>query len=133
MKLNLKEILNSETVRKQLPKFVISGGLGAGTDFLVYRLLLHFLSVSPSKAISFLCGTTLVFFMNKYWTYGKTAKSAPEIAKFALVYSVTWALNVGINREVLNLLPGHILWAFLAAAAVCTVISFCGQKWWVFK
>jgi putative flippase GtrA len=124
---------NDSLIKKQILKFIIAGIAGVATDFAVYRFLLRFIQPSPAKAISFVCGTIIVFFTNKYWTYQKNTRSVGEAMKFCVVYGITWGVNVGLNKLMLVIFPGRILWAFLVAVAICTILNFCGQKLWVFK
>lgn len=124
-------IMNS--LSKEIPRFLVAGFSAVGTDMLFYYLLLNFLSHSPAKAVSFLSGTVVAFFINKYWTFGKKQKSYKEICLFACLYLFTLSVNVGINRLLLGLFPNRVFLAFLAATGTSTVLNFVGQKFIVFK
>lgn len=120
-------------LKKEIPRFLIAGFSAVGTDLLVYFLLLRFLTHSPAKAVSFLCGTLVAFAINKYWTFEKKERSFPEVYKFAMLYVSTLVVNVSVNKLSLFVLPGFVVVAFLAATGTSTVLNFIGQKWWVFK
>ena len=125
--------MDYQLLKKQIPKFLVAGFSGVFVDLSVYSLLLRVLPVSPSKAISFVCGTCVSFVINKYWTYGLKDQVIKHAAKFAVLYAVTLVINVGVNKFTLLLLPHSLAIAFLAATCVTTVINFIGQKLWVFK
>jgi putative flippase GtrA len=93
---------------------------------------LNFLSHDVAKAISFFLGTIVAFIINKYWTFEKHEKSYKEIVQFTILYSLTLGANVITNKFVLIQIDS-ILFAFLVATGVSTVLNFLGQKFWVFK
>ena len=119
-------------LKREMSRFLVAGFCAVGTDMGSYFLLLKVLSHDYSKGISFLLGTIVAYFINKYWTFEKKTKSYGEVGKFAILYSLTLGANVLINRISLNLFQSTLL-AFLLATGVSTVLNFSGQKWWVFK
>lgn len=119
-------------VKKELKRFVIAGFSAVSTDLGIYYLLMNLFNVNFSKGVSFLCGATVAFLINKYWTFEKKERSFNEIIKFAILYLVTLALNVLTNHIVLDISKIVIL-AFIVATGLSTVLNFIGQKWWVFK
>lgn len=130
----------SNNLRKQLIGYIISGILATGSDYIVYNLIIHFYTnYVISKTISFLVGTIIAFFYNKYITFNVKAKSRDEIWKFFVLYIISMVLNVSINRFGIMLFEHYISirfaidTAFLIATFVSVVINFTGQKFWVFK
>ena len=119
-------------IKKELLRFLLAGFGAVGTDLLIYYMLLNFLTPNISKGISFICGTFVAYFINKYWTFEKKGKSYREIIKFATLYSITLGLNILTNELVMNSIK-IVLIAFIIATAVSTVVNFIGQKWWVFR
>ena len=119
-------------IKRELNKFLVAGLSAVGTDLLVYYLLLNFLSSEVSKGISFLTGSVVAFIINKFWTFKKPKKSYKEMIQFGALYSITLGLNVMINKIVLDY-TSLVLFSFLIATGVSTVLNFVGQKWWVFK
>ncbi|MGN7808430.1 GtrA family protein [Flavobacterium johnsoniae] len=118
--------------KKELKRFIAAGFSAVATDLITYYLLLNFLSTFMSKSISFLLGTIVAFFMNKYWTFEKKERSYVEILRFAILYSLTLGANVLVNKLVLDN-SGIVILSFLIATVVSTIINFIGQKFWVFK
>lgn len=119
-------------LKKELKRFLIAGFSAVGTDLLTYYILLNFLSHDLAKAISFLLGTTVAFIINKYWTFEKYDKSYKEVVQFTILYTLTLGANVITNKFILVQMDS-ILFAFLVATGVSTVLNFLGQKFWVFK
>lgn len=118
---------------KELKKFLVAGCSAVGTDMGSYFLLLEFFPHSVSKGVSFLLGTIVAYFFNKYWTFEKQEKSLTEIARFGMLYSMTLGANVMTNKATLMVSGNMILFSFLVATSVSTVLNFVGQKWWVFR
>ena len=119
-------------LKREMSRFLVAGFCAVGTDMGSYFLLLKVLPHDYSKGISFLLGTIIAYFINKYWTFEKKTKSYGELGKFAALYLSTLGANVLVNRIVLNLFQRTLL-AFLLATGVSTILNFIGQKWWVFK
>lgn len=117
---------------KELRRFILAGLSAVATDLSLYYIMLNFLDHDVAKAISFLLGTVVAFFINKYWTFEKHVKSYRELVQFGILYTVTLGLNVMTNRYILDITE-IILLAFLLATGVSTVCNFLGQKFWVFK
>lgn len=119
-------------LKREMSRFLVAGFCAVGTDMGAYFLLLKVLPYDYSKGISFLLGTIVAYFINKYWTFEKKTKLYGEMGKFAILYVSTLGANVLVNRIVLNLFQSNLL-AFFMATGVSTVLNFIGQKWWVFK
>ena len=119
-------------IKRELNKFLVAGLSAVGTDMLIYYLLLNLLSSETSKGISFFIGSVVAFIINKYWTFKKIKKSYKEMIQFGALYSITLGLNVMTNKIVLDY-TSLVLFSFLIATGVSTVLNFVGQKWWVFK
>lgn len=119
-------------LKREMSRFLVAGFFAVGTDMGSYYLLLEVLLHDYSKGVSFLLGTIVAYYINKYWTFEKKTKSYYEIGKFATLYLSTLGVNVLVNKIVLNLCQGTLL-AFLMATTLSTGLNFIGQKCWVFK
>lgn len=122
----------------QLARFVLIGVFCALVDFGVYQLLLHVgLWVHLAKAVSFVAGTTTAYFLNRRFTFaaGRT-DGAGQIGGFALLYTVTFFVNVGTNALLLALLPAtrwEIPLAWVIAQGTATTINFVMLRTVVFR
>ncbi|MCT2586713.1 GtrA family protein [Actinophytocola gossypii] len=122
----------------QLARFVLIGGFCALVDFGVYQGLLALdLWVHLAKALSFVAGTTTAFFLNRRYTFaaGRTG-GAGQLGGFALLYTVTFFVNVGTNALLLTLLPPagwRIALAWAIAQGTATAINFVMLRTVVFR
>ena len=146
--MKLKEI---SPLKKQLVKFTLIGLLAVSVDLLCYFILLNtfpeklFQAVGNealSKSISFMCGMTVTYFLNKFWTWKKKDRSHKRMVKFVFLYGIALLINVGSNSALLYVLhqyrnfvdlPFKYLIAFVGASGLSASFSFMGQKFWVFK
>jgi putative flippase GtrA len=123
---------------QQLVRFVLVGGFCALVDFGVYWLLLQTgLWVHAAKAISFIAGTTTAYFLNRRFTFtGAGTGTTTQVGGFAVLYTTTFFVNVGVNALVLTLLPEFgleyaVAWA--VAQGVATAINFVMLRTVVFR
>ena len=118
---------------KELLRFFVGGGSAVVTDFVLYRLLVSMgLNLSVSKGVSFMCGASIGFIINKLWTFESKQFSKGEVLRYIILYAVTAVINALVNKVLLTLFGITIL-AFLCATAVSTILNFLGQKFFVFK
>lgn len=121
---------------EQAVRFVLVGVVAAGVDFGVYTLLLHFgVWASLAKGISFILGTTTAYLLNRRWTFNSAGGAAPAI-RFAVLYTVTFFVNVGVNALCLQLLAGEhwrVPVAWVIAQGTATVINFVLLRAFVFR
>ncbi|RZQ62037.1 GtrA family protein [Amycolatopsis suaedae] len=122
----------------QLLRFVLIGGFCALVDLGSYWLLLQTgLWVHFAKALAFIAGTTTAYFLNRRFTFAAGNNgTASQAGGFALLYTVTFFVNVGTNALALALLP-EFRWEFAVAWAVAqataTTINFVMLKWVIFR
>ena len=120
----------------QLSRFVAIGAVSALVDFGIYHGLLALgLFPNGSKAISFICGTTTAYLLNRRFTFA-SAGGKGRAAGFVALYGTTFALNVGTNALMLAVLPAMPLRtsaAWVVAQGVATVINFVMLRTVVFR
>lgn len=138
-------------LKLQLAKFTLIGIVAVGVDLVCYYTLLALFGDSTpdqlshesvAKAISFLCGMTVTYTANKYWTWKKSDRSKLRVAKFALLYGISLCVNVGSNYLLIKNIPQIVALpdlkyvyfiAFIGATVISASMNFLGQKLWVFK
>jgi len=153
-----------------ISKFAFVGGVSFLIDFTTYYFLTESvgMDINLSKALAMILATIFNYKLNKSWTWQNKEKSnfsVSEISlssvrvKFALLYSLSALINIGVNYIVLQKLPDNY-WkfvsvkylengtqmidyelfaiktdkflAFFCATLIGMVINFIGQKLWVF-
>jgi putative flippase GtrA len=127
----------STRLAPQLVRFVLIGGFCAMVDFGVYQGLLALgLWVHAAKALSFVAGTTTAFFLNRRFTFGARPGGLSQVGGFALLYTVTFFVNIGVNALMLQVLPEggwRVTAAWVVAQGVATVINFVMLRTVVFR
>lgn len=127
-------LLENKNLRYQVLKFTVTGFCGLFADMSMYRMLVKAgLHVSPAKALGCVCGTIVVFFINRAWTFSSPQRSSAQVFRFALLYGTTITLNTTLNTLGLKLVPHPWQLAFVFATAVTTLINFLGLKFLVFR
>ena len=123
----------NQNVQRQVKRFLITGVSAVCVDTLIYLILVTFYTTSLAKGISFISGTIVAYFLNKFWTFEKKSYSTKEIFKFLGLYTFTLGVNVCVNELILIHVVSSIIGAFIIATGGSTILNFIGQKWWVFK
>jgi putative flippase GtrA len=129
---------------KQLTKFIISGIIAVGVDFVVYFVLSQYMGANESKALSFCSGMLVTYNLNKYWTWRQTDKNNKRLiinvsANSFLLNSIpNYLFRFSIESEVKEVLKSYALGldkflAFFFATALSATSTFLGQKYWLFK
>ena len=83
----------------QMVRFIVVGGFSALVDFGVYNLCLHVFALDAaahgadiSRAISFICGTTTAYLLNRRWTFN--ADDHSKAWAFTVLYVITFFVAV---------------------------------------
>jgi putative flippase GtrA len=97
--------VQGRTLFGQATRFIVVGLMAVGVDLGVYQVGLHLgLWIHLARAISFICGTTTAYVLNRRWAF--QASGGPrQSAHFALLYGSTFFLILGINALALNVFP----------------------------
>ena len=128
------------SLRVQLTRFVLTGGLSALVDFGLLKLLMGFgLDHNAAKALSFLAGTTTAYLINRRWTFQAEA-SKRRFAAVVALYGLTFAVQVGLFALIYPALlasSGSVdtaaLVAFIIAQGAATTVNFIVQRGLIFR
>ncbi len=125
------------SLKTQVLRFILTGGLSAIVDYGL-NMLLHFgLGMQPdlAKTLSFIAGTLTAYLINRRWTFQAPPSKARFIAVMGL-YALTFVVQVGIYHLILNAMHGTALAAtigFVIAQGTATVINFVVQRAVIFR
>lgn len=128
-------------VGTQAFRFIISGGISAIFDLgLTAILQLGFgLSAGMSRSFGFVLGTIVAYLINRRWTF-QAEPSKRRFAAVALLYVITYFVNVGLHMVGYNLLSGWglsevfaVVIAYVVAQGTATVVNFLVQRKFIFN
>jgi putative flippase GtrA len=122
----------------QLSRFVLVGSLSAVVDYGLYQALLYLeVWVHLAKAISFICGTTTAYLLNRRFTFVGSAGGATRFTRFLLLYGATFFVNVGVNALALQVVPDgaplRVTVSWVLAQGTATAINFLVLRTVVFR
>jgi len=118
----------------ELIKFSLVGLLNTGVDVATF-FLLTWLGVPylTAQVISYSCGATNSYLLNKIWTFRSSGFSTGEVVRFIVINLISLLISV----VVLKLLHGASGWDLTVAKAGATAsaltANFLGSKLWVFR
>jgi putative flippase GtrA len=124
-------------LKAQIVRFVLIGAVAAGVDLGLYAGLLALGVWAPlAKGVSFICGTTTAYLLNRRFTFHAAAGGAGRFTGFLLLYGTTFFVNVGVNALALKLIPDiplqtTICW--LLAQGTATSINFLVLRGVIFR
>lgn len=116
---------------------IVNTLVGCGTMFLLYNLA-H-CSYWFSSAANYVIGGIVSFFLNKYFTFRKTAWAWNEVVRFALNVAVCWLVAYGIAKPMVLLvlqeqtvsLQENV--AMLVGMCLYTALNYLGQRFFAFR
>jgi putative flippase GtrA len=120
----------------QLVRFVVVGIFSAAVDLTVYTLALHLgLWVHAARALSFICGTSTAYALNRRWAF-RVEGGRRRAVGFTLLYGTTFFVILGVNALALALLP-DAWWTITLAWAISqgfgTAVNFVMLRTVVFR
>lgn len=140
VELPVEERDSGADLRTQLFRFIVTGVLSAVVDFGLLLLLTHVFGTSQvvGKAVSFICGTTTAYLINRRWTF-RAEPSRRRFIAVVVLYALTFALQVGLYALLFALLANALpvlatqVVCFVVAQGVATAVNFVVQRTIIFR
>lgn len=121
----------------KLVKFCITGVINTGIDFSVFAVLAYAGVFHPvAQCISYSCGVTNSYLMNRSWTFQEVRKGNSERAQFIRFVFVN-VIVLALTTAILTLLYSQAGWSLAVSKIAATLagigLNYSGSRLWVFK
>jgi putative flippase GtrA len=114
-------------------KFIVSGGIATGIDFVCYMLLRQVVWPSVAKTISMIIANIWSYIVNKRWVFALDKKTDYRMmGSYVVVQALNLGTNVGVNSLMLYL-TGFVILSFVVATLCATIVNYSLQKLIVFR
>lgn len=97
----VSELITQKTLA-QFGKYLVTGGISAGTEFSLLILLTEYFKLwyITSNSIAYSSGFVISFLMNKYWSFNSRENFGRQLA----MYGVLFFINLGLSTALMYLL-----------------------------
>jgi putative flippase GtrA len=124
-----------------LLKFILVGGINTLVGSVIMFLLYNFTGLGywVSSGASYIAGSVLSFFLNKYVTFGVKKWSGFMIAAFIATIAISYVFAYGVSKPAMNYLLRDVSRqirdnaALLTGMCLFTGINYLGQRLIVFR
>lgn len=120
----------------QLLRFGLVGGACAVVDYTALLLWLAAgLAEDPARALSFLCGSSVAYLLNRRFTF-RSKRDTREVVALSVVLALTYLIMMLVYAVAWRMLPQDPMGLTLAWAlsqGVATTFNFVGQRLFVFR
>jgi putative flippase GtrA len=129
----LVTLIKTLFTRKEI-RFLFVGGVNTVVGYGAYAIcLLLGLHYALAQLISTVIGATNSYMWNKYFTFRQSKKSAKEVVRFVSVYAVSYALNYGLLKLMIDVVGLNEYIAGAIGLVVTTLVSWFGHNYFSFK
>lgn len=128
--------IQDPSLLRQLPKFLVVGGVAFILDSGLYYILTRyaFLPYLSARTISVAISLAWSFYLNRIWTFEKKDSSnAKQAIRFLIVMSVTSSLNVALMKVGVGIYHLNDIKVLVLVAFLITGLNFFGHRLWSFK
>jgi putative flippase GtrA len=115
--------------------YTLLGGIGTGTHYFIFVLLVNYANLGPKYAtmMSFTVGVSINYVLNYTYTFKSNHAHHVTLSKFFVVAVMGFFLNVGVVWLTVDGLNWHYLIGQFAATAIVLFWSFGINCVWTFK
>lgn len=126
-------------LKRELGLFVFNGIVSVMFAYAIYWMLVFEgeLGISLSNGIAYVMGMTYGFFANKKLAFRDRGQiTAKKIVRYISLHAFTLVVNVSVNLAMLESIRGiygDMLFSFMVAISISTILNFLGLKYLVFN
>jgi len=119
----------------QVMRYGVVGICAATTHALVALAAFHLLTVAPtlSNFVGFVSGAFISYLGSYYFTFKSTDGHQRSLPRFALVWLIGIAINVGLFQTLLSLYAVPFALNLFIAIALTPIVQYLMLKFWAFK
>ena len=130
--MHLKDRIKSLYKNKKV-RFLFVGGLNTAVGYGLYALFIFFgWHYVIAQTLSTVIGVAHSYLWNKYFTFGKTARSFKEALRFVSVYVVSYLISLLLQYLMIDKAGISAYIAGLISLLFTTVISYVGHNFYSF-
>ena len=124
-----------KTSSKQFIKFAIVGAISTAIYYGIFLFCFHFLETNKEIAytIGYFGGLISGYFLNKNWSFRVENSSNIIVAKYFLLYAITYFIGIYFLFFLTNDLKIDTSLAGLIVPCINALINFFGTKFLIFK
>lgn len=132
----MKKLLDP-TVWKFLLVGVINTLVGTGVMFLLYNLA--GCPYWPSVCANYICGGTVSYFLNKYFTFQNKERSWAQVGRFVVTVAVCMFIAYGVARPAVRWALSGLGTkiqenvAMVVGTGLYTLLNYFGQRFFAFR
>lgn len=116
-------MMGGDSLRSLFVRFLLSGAFNTVATWLLYLLLIQFLSYRVGYSIAFFTGIALAYVLSRHFVFRREGGAA-AVAVFPLIYLFQYLLGLGIVSVWVEVLGWQEALAPLAAIALTVPITF---------
>lgn len=122
-------------MQNTLLRFLFTGGAATLLQYVVLwaGVQVFELLASTASGIGYLAGSVVSYLINYYYTFNSNRSHKGAAARFYIMVSAGWLLNIAIVGFLADWLRWNIWIAQGIATAIVLVWNFCSSRNWVFK
>ena len=132
----LVKIIDNTTIKFVLVG-IINTAVGTAVMFVLYNLFCA--NYWFASAMNYVVGSTVSYFLNKYFTFQNTEKSFKQVIRFIVNITVCYLLAYGIAKPVVRFILSDCSVNFqenvamLAGMCIFVGLNYVGQRFVVFR
>jgi putative flippase GtrA len=119
----------------QLKRFILTGLVNTGFGYFIFVCSLELLGLTHfwSVVMSYVVGMTFSYVMFRAFVFTEGSRSWRSFARFIPTYVVLFVINITTMHVLVDLFGWNALVAQALVIGGCAVLSFIGNRVFVFK